>query len=149
MKETQFEKMDPSEDDLEKDVKNFQDFKKEQEAQQEKELSEDLKKFEERPKPAWYQDPGIKSIQGVNEELPGVPLDSLTRYDLYQMEREGADSHQLAEWRETLSKAEEENVRNSSVAGGDGVGVFDVIGNKTLFYPHRKNSPSEATSSQE
>jgi hypothetical protein len=51
-------------EDIDKDVQDFQKYKEEHEAQQKKELAEDIQKFEERPRPPWYQDPMALSMQG-------------------------------------------------------------------------------------
>jgi hypothetical protein len=164
MKDIPTDQSASSQENIDKDVHDFQKYKAEQEAQQEKELAEDLKKFDERPKPPWYQDPGVLSMRGPEAQtispeggespgedapdiqeakMPGVPMESTTRYDLYEMEREGADSHQLAAWREDLPEAEKENVENSSVVGGEGVSVIDVVGKEELYYPHKKRGTGE------
>jgi len=171
MKEISFGNKEYSKEDIDKAVIEQQKFKKEYEEEDKKDLEESRKEHEEL-KPPWYKDPVAMSIRGESENLTetspeppadagknddqdleeykvGIPLDSFTRYDLYQMRNEGADSETLAEWRKTLAESEREKVEKSSVVSGKGVSVIDVVGKEDLLYPYRQQRSMEEIPSED
>jgi hypothetical protein len=154
-----------------KDYDDYLKYKKEYEDQEKKDLEESRKKHEE-TKPPWYKDPVAMSMRGESDDLAetspeppadaeksdnqdfqeykdGIPIDSLTRYDLYKLRNEGADSDQLAQWRNTLEKSERVKVEKSSIVSGEGVSVIDVVGKEKLFYPHPQQRNMEQIPSDE
>ncbi len=173
MKDTPSSAKDTSEDSLDKEVKDFQDWKKEYEGNEKKELEKDLEELDQRYKPANYSETTKKSIQGTSDTaldqesaesaLQGnsleqeaqetkdifFPMEATTRHDLYEMERTGADSVELSKWREALPKSEKEIVELNSTVSGKGVNVFDVIDNKDFNFPHPLHNKSVGTSDSE
>jgi hypothetical protein len=79
MKDTPTNHSSNLQEDIDKDVQDFQKYKEEHEAQQKKELAEDIQKFEERPRPPWYEDPMAMSMRGAEDQdkepAEGDPLD--------------------------------------------------------------------------
>ena len=171
MKEISSGKKDYSKEDIDKAMMEQEKFKKEYEEEEKKDLEESRKKHEA-SKPVWYKDPVAMSMRAEQDDLTetspeppadagknddqdldeykvGIPLDSLTRYDLYQMRKKGADSETLAEWRQKLDKEEMDKVRKSTKVEDDGVKVNDVVGKEVLFYPHRQQRSREEIPSEE
>jgi len=62
-------------DSLDKDVADFQDWKKKYEENETMVLKEDLEKFENRPKPAYYSDTMKNSLRGESEQHTNLEID--------------------------------------------------------------------------
>jgi hypothetical protein len=55
-------------EDIDKDLKDFQKYKAEQQAQLEKELAEERQKRKEHPGLPWQKDPGVMSMRGPEDQ---------------------------------------------------------------------------------